>query len=497
MYIKQVFDTTDLEMAKNICLSKDIRYPNKFEEETQFLINFLKDKNIINSKTYFGDFGCGMGRVSKEIINNFNCDVVGFDTSAHMLLLAQQYLEYNDKFKIQKYKKYYKWNERKFDVFLASFVLQHSEHPKEDIDFIYNNLNDDGILILVNEKERLVPVDIKDGYAVWHDDKINITDLISNKFKNIGYFDYYNKNIKCLSLWVKNIESKKIHKISSREKQSNDISESQNHENIKLNVILRTCDTKNLREGRIVPKDECIYVCTKSLIESLINSKINYHLHIIDDNSSQETRNKLKNLAKNNSTFHLLEPRNESNLNPKQKSRFSVKVQYDYIKNLPDKDLVYIVEDDYLHYPDSIHKMVEAWKYFSLLFPKNVIGIFPQDFNQMYYHPQNIFNDTYINKCFVFPGPDRYYRTTWFTHESFMVPVNLIKKYFEEFNKLNTLGTVEGAWEGNTISNVWQKEEMLMLMPLGTLAVHLGCAKDISFFANWINFYNNLKENFK
>lgn len=203
MYIRQVFDTTDLEMAKNICLSKDIRYPNKFEEETKFLIDFIKEKNILDNKSKVADFGCGMGRISKGIIDAFKCNIIGFDISAHMLLLAQQYLEYTNKFKIQKYKKDYKWNNHKFDVFIASFVLQHSEHPKEDIDFIYNNLKDNGILILINEKERLVPVDIKDGYAVWHDDNINITDLISKKFKNVGYFHYYNRDIKCLSLWKK------------------------------------------------------------------------------------------------------------------------------------------------------------------------------------------------------------------------------------------------------------------------------------------------------
>lgn len=205
MYIKQVFDTTDLEVAKNICLSKDVRYPNKFEEETEFLINFLKNRKIINSKIYFGDFGCGVGRVSKAILENFNCHIVGFDISTHMLLLAQQYLKHNDKFKTQKYKKDYKWNGRKFDVFLASFVLQHSEHPKEDIDFIFDNLKTNGVLVLVNEKERLVPVDIQDGYAVWYDDKINITNLISKKFKSMGYFNYYNRDVKSLSLWKKEI----------------------------------------------------------------------------------------------------------------------------------------------------------------------------------------------------------------------------------------------------------------------------------------------------
>jgi 2-polyprenyl-3-methyl-5-hydroxy-6-metoxy-1,4-benzoquinol methylase len=202
-YIKQVFDATDLEVAKNICLSKDIRYPNKFEEETQFLINFIKEKKIINSKTRVADFGCGVGRISKEIIETFNCNIVGFDISTHMLLLADQYVENPDRFKAQKYTKELVWKKNKFDLFLASFVLQHSEHPERDIDFIYNNLNDEGILILVNEPERLLPIDVKDGYAVWYDDKINIPELVSKKFENLGYFDYHRRDIKCLSLWQK------------------------------------------------------------------------------------------------------------------------------------------------------------------------------------------------------------------------------------------------------------------------------------------------------
>lgn len=202
-YIKQVFDATDLEIAKNICLSKDARYPNKFEEETQFLIDFIKKQKIINSKTRVADFGCGVGRISKEIIENFNCNIVGFDISTHMLLLAQQYVENFTKFKIQKYKKNYKWNKEKFDIFISSFVLQHSEHPKEDINFIYENLNKNGLLILINEPERLLPIDVQNGYAVWYDDKINITELVSKKFKNLGYFNYYKRDIKCLSLWQK------------------------------------------------------------------------------------------------------------------------------------------------------------------------------------------------------------------------------------------------------------------------------------------------------
>jgi uroporphyrinogen-III synthase len=34
-------------------------------------------------------------------------------------------------------------------------------------------------------------------------DKINIIESVSKKFKNLGYYSYYKRDIKCLSLWEK------------------------------------------------------------------------------------------------------------------------------------------------------------------------------------------------------------------------------------------------------------------------------------------------------
>ena len=171
-------------------------------------------------------------------------------------------------------------------------------------------------------------------------------------------------------------------------------------------------------------------------------------------------------------------------LNAKQKSRYSVKVAYDYIYTLPENDLVYILEDDYLHYPDSIQKMLEAWAVISKYIPHSDIGIFPQDFNQLYPHPKNHHNDTYVRPCYVIPGPDRYYRTTWYTHESFMVPVKVILKYKEHFDSLLMIGNDPAFWEGNTISNVWTQPDVMMLMPLKTLAIHVSAMDDIPFYNN-------------
>lgn len=251
---------------------------------------------------------------------------------------------------------------------------------------------------------------------------------------------------------------------------------------MKLNVILRTCDKVSLINDRIVPKDECVIRCVKSLVNSLKQlQKLPYKLTIIDDRSSTDTRTKLKTIAPD-AKFIWLDERDETGLNNRQKSRYSVKIAYDEIYKLPNNELVYIVEDDYLHYPDSIEKMIEAHEYFSSFISNTNIGIFPQDFNQLYPHPQNKFNDTYVRQCYVIPGPDRYYRSTWFTHESFLVPVATIQKYKRHFDLLLTIGDNDANWEGNTISKVWKSHDMLMLMPLKTFAIHVSKKEDISFF---------------
>jgi hypothetical protein len=258
-----------------------------------------------------------------------------------------------------------------------------------------------------------------------------------------------------------------------------------------INVVLRTCDRVSLADDRIVPKDKCILYCLRSLVKSLENYG-SYTIHVIDDNSSKETRDNIISLV-GSKNVTLLEHRDEEHLSNKQKSRFSVKVAYDYIKTLPEDELVYVVEDDYLHYSNSIEKMIEAWHFLSDIDNSVNIGIFPQDFTQLYLHPLNPYNSTYIQPCYIVAGPDRYYRTTWFTHESFMIQKSVISKYQEHFDEQLKIGYEDGKWEGNSISKVWGKSDVLMFMPMKTLAYHVSKKEDLSFYGN--DFEQLLQEN--
>ena len=250
-----------------------------------------------------------------------------------------------------------------------------------------------------------------------------------------------------------------------------------------IHVVLRTCDRHSLQSTRIVNKQECIVRCLNSILKELdtIEDK---HLHIIDDNSSEKFKFILYSMVGSLPfvTVNYLPSRDQSGLSDKMKSRYSVKIAYEYIYELPDEDLVYIVEDDYLHFPGSITEMIETWSFFTSTLETN-IGIFPQDFNQLYHHPSFPHNKTYFQEAFIVPARTRYYRTTWFTHESFLLQSKVFKKYRNIFNKLLDIGGDDPTcWEGSTISSVWNKPDVKMFMPMGSLVVHMSANTDIPFF---------------
>lgn len=187
-YISRAFDVNSLDQAKNVVLSYEENIPDKFENETNLLVDYLdgflkKDINIL-------DFGCGMGRVSKEILKRCECNVIGTDISPSMRSFAKDYVG-NDKFQV--YKNYDL--ENSIDICLCIFVLQHVENLEKEIENIHNVLKYNGYLILLNEFKRYVPVDVDEqNYIVWMNDELDVFEKVSEKFKRIDSKPY-NKSI--------------------------------------------------------------------------------------------------------------------------------------------------------------------------------------------------------------------------------------------------------------------------------------------------------------
>lgn len=200
-YIKEIFDPVTFEHAKNIVLVADKNKPNKFEYETKNLIDVIEAQNIIDINSNVLDFGCGMGRVSKELISRFNCNVTGIDISEKMKIFAMLYIA-----NIKKFKTVDVIEESIYDICIAIFSLQHVENPRKEIENIFYGLKSNAILVLLNEPSRMVPVNIdSEGFVIWHDDKFDIFGEVkkySHLIKSVPYepnlglsINFYKKNV--------------------------------------------------------------------------------------------------------------------------------------------------------------------------------------------------------------------------------------------------------------------------------------------------------------
>jgi hypothetical protein len=77
------------------------------------------------------------------------------------------------------------------DVAISTFVLQHVQDPKSEIDIIYNNLKVGGYLILVNETKRYVPSDVDSNrYIVWNDDGFDVFGELDSRLNKINSVKY-------------------------------------------------------------------------------------------------------------------------------------------------------------------------------------------------------------------------------------------------------------------------------------------------------------------
>jgi 2-polyprenyl-3-methyl-5-hydroxy-6-metoxy-1,4-benzoquinol methylase len=193
-YIKEAFDVNTITQAMNVVLSFEADKPEKFHKETTFLVDTIQNENLITSESTVLDFGCGMGRISKELVKTFDCTVLGFDISDSMKTFATLYVSNPRKFKTIAEMP----ADNSVDVCLAVFVLQHVEHPKQEIEKIVNTLKPYGYLVLVNEDNRFIPSGVdSNGFVIWDNDKFNVFDEIEKHLTKVKETPYINpeKNI--------------------------------------------------------------------------------------------------------------------------------------------------------------------------------------------------------------------------------------------------------------------------------------------------------------
>ena len=263
-----------------------------------------------------------------------------------------------------------------------------------------------------------------------------------------------------------------------------------------LDIIIKTCTTVNLvsqNKKRIFEKNKSEY--TFRTINSIINSlkfnkeelkKIKIKIFIIDYNSKKddlvkinsklieanyefkiinlklENFNQIKTINKNNSII-------ESNM---KATMSSIHQSFDIAKSECD-DLIYFVEDDYIHKKESIFEMLSSYEKISSEINKEIF-ICPVDYPYLYKKLEN-------SKIFI--GNKYHWRSVNESLLTFLTSKSLINKYWDD---LMVMSENEHSPFETPLHKIFEKE--LCISPIPSLAMH--CTNVNSIFGlspniNW------------
>jgi SAM-dependent methyltransferase len=93
-YNPEIFSVPNLSQAKNIILTAESSTTEeRWKTETPMLAALIAAHNKIGPDTVMLDYGCGIGRMAKELIARHGCRVIGVDISPSMRALSIEPLD--------------------------------------------------------------------------------------------------------------------------------------------------------------------------------------------------------------------------------------------------------------------------------------------------------------------------------------------------------------------------------------------------------------------
>jgi len=263
-----------------------------------------------------------------------------------------------------------------------------------------------------------------------------------------------------------------------------------------LDIIIKTCTSINLvtqNKKRIFEKNKSDYTfrTINSLINSLNFSKnflkdIGIKIYIIDDNSKKEDLEKIcKIIAKINIKFEIInldlekfkqiKVLNKNNHTIEKNMRAtmaSILTSFNIAKE-KSNDLVYFVEDDYIHKKETIIEMVSTYEKIATELNCELF-LCPVDYPYLYKK---------LDNSNILIGNNYHWRTVNESLLTFLTSKDLINKYW---NELLLMAENEHSPFETPLHKIYEKE--LCLSPVPSLAMH--CTNVNSIFGlspnmNW------------
>tara|TARA_R110000796_G_scaffold180552_3_gene297127 strand:+ start:543 stop:1295 length:753 start_codon:yes stop_codon:yes gene_type:complete len=224
---------------------------------------------------------------------------------------------------------------------------------------------------------------------------------------------------------------------------------------MQLDIILRTHDQKSVHYRSIeYAKKDITQTCANSLYKA-IDGIDEVNLITVDDHSSAETVSMLRNVT------HLEGTGNNASLAKVFELAADSKA-----------DLVYLVEDDYLHYSNAITEMLLTYNKFAEKSNTKDICLSlvdcPANYHGMSYTGGGTGRDGSIAR--IVGGVNYPWRTVTHTGGTFCTTPNVINKYWGAFDDLVQ------HWPNVTENDSWNKiweQHIITFSPLRPLAYHL------------------------
>ena len=247
-----------------------------------------------------------------------------------------------------------------------------------------------------------------------------------------------------------------------------------------LTIILRTCASVNMltqSKKRIFDQEKSEY--TFRSLNSIINSlnfakelfdNVNIELIIVDHNSEKSVVDKIKLIISNQffkSRFISLNVDDfKKDINSKNEK--NEKVTFNQMSNMSNihqslilakesDDLIYFVEDDYIHSIHAIKEMIFTYEKLSSMLKTELI-LCPSDYPYLY---------SEIENAKIFLGNKSHWRSIKETLCTFLTSKQMVMKYWDE---LTSMCKFEHYPFEKPLHNIYEKE--YCLSPIPSIAIH-------------------------
>lgn len=243
-----------------------------------------------------------------------------------------------------------------------------------------------------------------------------------------------------------------------------------------FDILFRSCARVELfGQSRLrlldAPKSEVLLRCLNSIVASINHARDQgletpITLTILDDHSDRECLGRAAKILARATCPTRLVSLDVTGNGP------SVGANFRYGK-ANCKDIIYFVEDDYLHDLPAVLELVQSYETLAGILDRDII-LHPADRSGCYRH---------VEATRLILGSHRHWRNLVDLTGTFVTTREFLGRYWKHYIGLERYGVDEGVTEKNTLDLILQ--EVPCLTPVPSLAVHFQQFDEMSPFVDW------------